>query len=175
MNAAIPFFETPRLILRAHRLADLPAYRALWADPIVVRYTAGVPQTAEEVWHRYLRSHGHWGVMGYGYWAVEEKDSGGMVGEVGFADLHRQITPSLDGMPEAGWILSPAVHGKGYATEAIRAIHEWAHGHFGPVRTCCIISPDNEASIRVAEKTGYREAAHTVYKDHAVIVFHRDP
>lgn len=175
MSCSIPVIETQRLKLRAHTLTDLAAYRALWADPIVVKYTAGVPQTAEDVWHRYLRSQGHWTVMGYGYWAVEEKDSGRMVGEVGFADLHREMTPSLDGMPEAGWIMSPAVHGKGYATEAIRAINDWGNAHFGGARTCCIISPDNEPSIRVAEKTGYREVAHTVYKDHAVIVFHRDP
>jgi RimJ/RimL family protein N-acetyltransferase len=167
--------ETARLKLRAHRLDDLPAYQALWADPIVVRYTAGVPQTAEEVWGRYLRSHGHWSVMGYGYWTVEEKQSGCMIGEVGFADLHREMRPSLDGMPEAGWIMSPATHGNGYATEAVRAIHEWGNAHFGRVRTCCIISPENDASIRVAEKTGYREVAHTLYKDHPVIVFHRDP
>jgi RimJ/RimL family protein N-acetyltransferase len=175
MTSTIPVIETSRLRLRAHRLEDLPAYQALWADPIVVRYTAGVPQTPEDVWHRYLRSRGHWAVMGYGYWAVEEKDSGRMVGEAGFADLHRDMTPSLDGMPEAGWIMSPAVHSKGYATEAIHAIHDWGNAHFGRVRTCCIISPDNEPSVRVAEKTGYREVAHTLYKDHPVIVFHRDP
>lgn len=171
----IPTLETPRLRMRAHRPEDLPAYRALWADPIVVRHTAGVPQTAEEVWGRYLRSHGHWSVMGYGYWAVEEKESGCMIGEVGFADLHREISPSLDGMPEAGWIMSPATHGKGYATEAVHAIHEWGNTHFARARTCCIISPENDASIRVAEKTGYREVAHSLYKDHPVIVFHRDP
>ena len=78
-------------------------------------------------------------------------------------------------MPEAGWILSPEFHGKGYATEAVRAIHDWGNGHFGRVRTCCIISPENEPSLRVAQKTGYREIAQTVYHDHPVIVLHRDP
>ena len=174
MNS-IPVIETPRLRLRAHRLDDLPAYQALWADPIVVQFTAGVPQTAEEVWQRYLRSSGHWAVLGYGYWAVEEKEGGRMVGEVGFADLHREMSPSLDGMPEAGWIMSPTVHGKGYATEAVQAIHDWGNAHFGRVRTCCIISPENEPSLRIAQKTGYREIAQTIYHDHPVIVLHRDP
>ena len=77
-------------------------------------------------------------------------------------------------MPEIGWILGSFVHGQGYATEAVRAIHAWGGARFGDVRTCCIISPENDASIRVAEKTGYREVAQTLYRDHPVIVFHRD-
>jgi RimJ/RimL family protein N-acetyltransferase len=175
MPSKVPVVETPRLRLREHRIADLDAYNALWADPVVVQYTVGVPQTPEECWSRYLRAHGHWAVAGYGYWMVEEKATGRFVGEVGFADLHRAINPSLDGMPEAGWIISPAFHGKGYATEAVRAIHEWGYEHFGPVRTCCIISPENEPSLRVAQKIGYRDIAQTIYHDHPVIVLHRDP
>lgn len=172
---SIPTVETERLILRAHRREDLADYAALWADPMVIRYTTGVPQTIEESWRRLLFARGHWAVMEHGYWAVEEKGSGRFLGEVGFADLHREMRPSLEGMPEAGWIISPAFHSKGYATEAVNAIHAWGGRHFGPKRTCCIISPENDPSIRVAEKTGYREVAHTLYKDHAVIVFHRDP
>ena len=175
MPSKVPVIETPRLRLREHRIEDLDAYNALWADPIVVQYTVGVPQTPEECWSRYLRAHGHWAVAGYGYWMVEEKDTGRFVGEVGFADLHRAISPSLDGMPEAGWIISPAFHGKGYGTEAVRAIHEWGNEHFGRVRTCCIISPENEPSLRVAQKMGYRDIAQTIYHDHPVIVLHRDP
>jgi RimJ/RimL family protein N-acetyltransferase len=172
---SIPIVETERLILRAHRREDLADYAALWADPAVIRYTTGVPQTLEESWRRLLFARGHWAVMDHGYWAVQEKGSARFVGEVGFADLHRDMRPSLEGMPEAGWIVSPAFHGSGYATEAVRAIHAWGEKRFGGARTCCIISPENDPSIRVAEKTGYREVAHTLYKDHAVIVFHRDP
>ncbi len=175
MDSKIPTIETPRLRLREHRQDDLAAYSALWADPIVVLHTVGVPQTPEECWGRFLRAHGHWAVVGYGYWVVEEKDTGRFIGEIGFADLHRDISPSLDGMPEAGWIISPEFHGKGYATEAVQAMHEWGNKYFGRIRTCCIISPENDASIRVAEKTGYKEVAHTLYKEHPVIVFHRDP
>ena len=67
----IPTLETPRLMLREHRLEDLHAYNALWSNPVVVRHTVGVPQTPEECWSRYLRAHGHWAVNGYGYWMVE--------------------------------------------------------------------------------------------------------
>lgn len=171
---SIPVIETARLVLREHRKTDLPAYAALWADPVVVRHTSGVPQTLEESWRRLLFARGHWAVMKHGYWVVTERGSGRFVGEVGFADLHRDMRPSLEGMPEAGWIISPEFHGRGHATEAVNAIHAWGEKHFGRKRTCCIISPENDASIRVAEKTGYREVAQALYRDHPVIVFHRD-
>lgn len=172
---SIPILETARLILREHRRSDLPEYAALWADPVVVRYTTGVPQSQEESWRRMLMARGHWELNGYGYWAVEDKKNGRLVGEAGFAEFHRDMKPSLEGMPEIGWIVASSAHGRGYATEAVRAIHAWGDAHLPAARTCCIISPENDASIRVAEKTGYREVAHTLYRDHPVIVFHRDP
>ena len=171
----VPILETERIILREHRKQDLPAYKALWADPAVVRYTTGLPQTEEESWRRVLMARGHWAVNGYGYWVLEDRTSGKLIGEAGFAEFHRALRPSLNGMPEIGWILASQVHGKGLATEAVNAIHAWGDANFESARTCCIISPENQASIRVAEKTGYHEVAHTIYRDHPVIVFHREP
>lgn len=55
----VPILETERLRLRAHRLDDFAASAAMWADPIVTRYTVGKPQTSEEVWSRLLRYIGH--------------------------------------------------------------------------------------------------------------------
>jgi RimJ/RimL family protein N-acetyltransferase len=74
----------------------------------------------------------------------------------------------------AGWVLAGDTHGKGYATEAAGAAIAWGETHFGPVRTACIIAPENAPSIRVAEKCGYREFQRTTYKDNATIMFVRD-
>jgi RimJ/RimL family protein N-acetyltransferase len=63
---SIPVIETARLILREHRKSDLPAYAALWADPLVVRHTSGVAQTLEESWRRLLFARGHWAVTEHG-------------------------------------------------------------------------------------------------------------
>jgi len=172
-SVEIPILETPRLRLRGHRADDLDACCSLWADPEVVRHTTGKLQTREEVWSRILRYIGHWALLRYGFWALEEKDGGSFIGEVGFADFKRTLDPPLGDTPEIGWILISSAHGKGYATEAVRAVVSWGDEHFGAVRTACLIHPENAASIRVAEKCGYREYARSRYKEHDVILLER--
>jgi RimJ/RimL family protein N-acetyltransferase len=169
----ISVIETARLTLRGHRLADFSDCVAMWADPIVTRHIGGKPFSEEDAWARFLRYAGHWLLLGFGYWAIEEKDSGSFVGELGFADYKRDITPSLKGTPELGWALAASAHGKGYAKEAVRAVLTWGEAHFASARTVCIIHPENLASIRVAEKCGYKEFQRTTYKSHATIIFHR--
>jgi len=169
-RSTAPLLATPRLRLRPHRADDLDAAAMLWADPAVTRFIQGRPQTREEVWARLLRYAGHWAWLGYGYWVVER--DGQYVGEVGLADFRRAMEPPLS-VPELGWALSPAVHGQGYATEALRAVLAWADAALPHEETACIVAPDNFASLRVAEKLGYRPSARTTYKGEATVVFRR--
>lgn len=114
-----PTLVTERLRLDAHRLDDFESLAALWADPLVVRYIGGTPRDREDS-GRLMRYAGHWALLGYGNWAVRDKQSGEYLGSIGFFDGLRDITPALDA-PEMGWTLVSSAHGKGYATEALRA------------------------------------------------------
>ena len=172
---AIPEIDTERLTLRGHRVEDLADCLAMWTDPGVTRYITGRPSTREEVWGRLVRYVGHWALLGFGCWVVREKATGRFVGEVGFSNYERELKPPFGDAPEAGWVLAPAAMGKGYATEALGAAIAWVGAHFGPVRTVCMISPDNAHSLRVAEKCGYREFARTEYHGSATILFERMP
>ncbi len=172
---AVPRLTTERLTLRGHTVADFDESAAMWADPDVTRYISGRPNTPEEAWTRLLRYVGHWALLGFGYWVVRETATNRFVGEVGLVDYRRDIVPSLDGAPEAGWVLSPAAHGRGFATEAVRAVLTWGESRFGDVRTVCLIHPDNLRSIRVAEKCGYREHVRTTHRDQPTIIFERPP
>ena len=169
----VPLIETERLRLRAHRAEDHAGCLAIWSDPEVVRYIGGRPFTTEEVWKRLLQYVGLWSLLGYGYWAVEEKHSGRYIGDIGFADFRRDMQPSLQGMLEFGWVLAPQVHGNGYASEAVAAIAAWSQAHRPELRVVCIISPENLPSIRVAEKAGFRLWQQTVYHDSPTLVFTR--
>ena len=122
---------------------------------------------------RLLRNVGHWSLLGFGYWVVEEKASGRIVGEIGFSELKREIEPSFEGVPEAGWVLAPDAHGKGFATEAVKAILAWGEKQFAGGPTACIISPENTPSIRLAGKFGFRELARTTYHGEPTLQFER--
>jgi RimJ/RimL family protein N-acetyltransferase len=172
-DAAVPVIETERLRLRAHRADDYATCVAIWSDPEVVRYIGGRAFTSEEVWRRLLQYRGMWSLLGYGYWAVEEQDSGRYIGDVGHADLRRDLQPSLQGMLECGWVLAPQAHGKGYASEAVAAACGWADAQYPERRVVCIIAPENQASIRVAEKAGFRLWCESTYHDSPTLVFNR--
>lgn len=167
-----PRLETERLVLRAHTLDDVPRTLSLWGDPaVVVDFILPTPATEEESWGRFLRYAGHWRLLGYGYWMVETHD-GAFVGEVGFANARRAIDPPLNG-PEGGWVLTPSAHGKGYATEAVRAALAWLEETHAPPQTVCIIQPDNVASIKVAQKLGYAQTGLVTYRGGPTSVYTR--
>jgi RimJ/RimL family protein N-acetyltransferase len=172
-SASATILETARLRLRPQQAGDLPATWSLWSSPEVVRHISGKPSTREEAWARLLRNAGHWAFMGYGPWAVERLDTGEYIGEVGFFNLERDLEPGFDGLPEMGWVLCPAAHGQGFATEAVLAALAWADANFDQRGTACIISPENTASIRVAKKGGFREKTTGLYRDSPALLFER--
>jgi RimJ/RimL family protein N-acetyltransferase len=170
-----PIIETERLRLRPHQVSDFADCVAMWSDPAITRYTIGEPSPPQRTWLRLLAYRGHWALLGFGYWAVEEKSTGRYIGEMGFAEFKRAIQPSLGGMPELGWALISQAHGKGYATEGLRAAVAWGDDHFGLIRTACIIHPENHLSFRVADKLGYKELPGTSKDGNKEIVLVRSP
>ena len=170
----VPTVETARLRLRASRPSDLAGYAAMLADAEAVRFVGGHVFTREESWRKLLAIPGLWFLLGYGYWAVEEKESGAYLGQVGFADFKRDMIPSIEGIPEMGWMLVPHAQGRGFATEAILGALGWADGGGLPGREiAAIIDPDNLASIRVAEKAGFAVREDASYHGEPILLLRR--
>lgn len=156
----IPVLETERLILRGHGHADFPAFAAMRTDPVVMRFLGkGDLLDEEESWMRFQIIIGHWQLKGFGTWAIQERAGGALIGSIGFTDKKRPSSHPASGAPEMGWSLASSAHGKGYASEALRAALGWGRDFFGPARVVCVISDGNEASIRLAEKHGFRQFA----------------
>ncbi|WP_454848952.1 GNAT family N-acetyltransferase [Rhizobium binxianense] len=168
--ADIPTLTTERLVLRPHALGDFEEHAALWCDEDVVRFIGSTPSTREQSWGRMLRMAGMWHHMGFGFLAIEEKETGRFVGEAGFLEGRRDMKPSIEGTLETGWVLFPSAHGKGYATEALKALIAWAEAHFPEKPMTCIIHPDNAASLRVAAKLGFRESARADYNGDVILL-----
>jgi RimJ/RimL family protein N-acetyltransferase len=171
----IPRIETPRLILRGRRLEDFDSYAAMWADAEGVRYAAGQPQSREDSWLRFGRAAGLWLLTGYGPFAVEERKTGRLVGDVGPADYGRDISPPLAGKPEFGWVIARDCWGQGYAREATAAALAWAEDKFPETAFSCIIDPENRPSLALAARFGFREIARSVYKGKSLVVLERAP
>jgi RimJ/RimL family protein N-acetyltransferase len=152
---AAPTLETPRLILRGWRSEDLAPYAAMMADPGTVRFITakGQPYSERETWREIALIIGHWQLLGYGLFVVEERASGAFLGRVGPLE-----PPGYPGF-EIAWSLAPAARGKGYAQEAARAAIDWSFTRFPLDRIISLIHPDNAASQRVAIGLGERRTA----------------
>lgn len=145
---SVPILETERLILRQFREDDFPVYEGLAADPDVMRYLGGKTMTQVEAWRHMAFMVGHWTLRGYGYFALEEKQSGEFIGRAGFTN------PT--GWPgfELGWTVAPAHQRRGFAFEAAERLLRFAFEDLDKSHVISLIHKDNTPSRRVAEKLG---------------------
>lgn len=164
--------ETPRLVMRPPTRDDLADSLTLWTDMRVLRHLSGKPNTREEVWQRLLRYAGMWHLLGFGFWIVRDRATGRFLGEIGFLDGCRDLSPPITDT-EMGWSLVPEAQGQGLAGEAVRAGLSWYAGRFGHERIVCLIHPDNAPSLRLADRCGFEEYARTTYKDQPGVLLAR--
>lgn len=148
----IPILVTERLRLRSFRRSDFDDYAALNADPEVLRHLGSGAETWDRgrSWRHMAFLLGHWQLRGVGMWAVEHRETGAFVGTVGFS-----VPEGWPGF-ELAWTLARRWWGHGYATEAAQAALAHAFTVWQEDRVISLISPENRASIRVAERIGER-------------------
>lgn len=139
----LPVLETERLILRHYKSSDLERYYEMMADPDVTRYLlSGKPMSRHEAWRSIATMAGHWMLNGFGQWALEDKSSGLFIGRAGF--LKPEGWPAI----EAGWTLHLDAWGKGYATEAAKAVIHYGFEVMNLDRIISLIQPDNQPQLK---------------------------
>jgi RimJ/RimL family protein N-acetyltransferase len=175
MSIDIPTIETDRFRLRAPERRDFDAYAAMFGDQNVTRHIGGgEPRSRNESWLRFTSGIGLWRVLGYGYWVFAEKDSDEPMGNGGLAYFNRGLA-MLEGVPEAGWVISPRWWGRGAATEIVSGILHWADGALPDPEIRCIIDADNSASQGVALKTGFRRIGEEAFPNGNVVGVYARP
>lgn len=143
--------KTERLILRHVTLDDVEAIQQCILDPrvyeMVARIPANQPRKATEDW---ISNHatGRKSNTDYVYAITSEYKFIGLIG------LHRETTSDLF---EIGYWVSPEAWGKGYATEAGKALLLNLEATMGTQKTVSGYFSDNPASGRVLEKLGYNK------------------
>ena len=140
--------ETERLLLRQFEDDDWHDLHAYYSDAASMKYTIGRELTEGETWRTMSGMIGHWQLRGYGPYAEVEKASNTVLGPVGF--WYPNDWPS----PEIKWGLAPAYWGKGFASEAARAVQAAGLNHLPEIRLISLIHPDNGPSIRLAKAVG---------------------
>ncbi len=143
--------ETPRLILRQWRAEDAPLFARINGDPLIMQYMPRVlpPKDSDKLVKRF---DDHFSKHGYGMYAVESRESGVFMGTVGLqhVDFKVPFAPAV----EVAWRLDYEFWGQGYATEAARAVADFAFNDLKLKEIVAFTVHDNTRSIHVMEKLG---------------------
>ncbi len=141
--------ETERLILREiDPERDFDDWAKAMADENTVRYLGSKPMSRIQAWRNMAMMIGHRAIRGYGFFSVENKQTGDWVGRVG--PWYPEGWPE----PEVGWTIAPGHLRRGYGFEAARASIDYVFNTLGWSRVIHVIFEGNEASIALAEKLG---------------------
>ncbi len=149
--------QTERLILRRVRMEDAEAIHAYRSLPEQLRWQPEERHTVEEI-RKFLEPHiaavlgtpDSWLAL-----AITIRDTGQVIGDIGIhfpEKKHYEV--------ELGIAMHPAYHGKGYATEAMRALMGYAFDTLGKHRVYASVDPSNAASIALVERLGFRREGH---------------
>ncbi len=157
--------ETDRLLMRMWRNEDFEPYLELCSDLEVMRFLGGKALDRYECWRHMGFMVGHWHLLGFGPWAVEEKATGSFVGRVGF--LNPEGWPGF----ELGWTLARKFWGRGYASEAASRALRYAFDVLDKDHVISLIDPKNTNSIKVAERLGEKVEGKTELLGHDVLVY----
>ncbi|UUL77289.1 GNAT family N-acetyltransferase [Pseudarthrobacter sp. Fe7] len=149
--------RTERLVLRRFGGGDLDAFHAYHSLPETARFLPGPAKTYTQSMERVGR-YANFAFEKEGDWvalAIEAVDEPGLLGEVVLKWL-----PGM-GQGEVGWTLAPAARGRGYGTEAARAVLRLGFEDLGMHRIEARLDELNHASAALCGRLGMRlEARH---------------
>ncbi|WNP36160.1 GNAT family N-acetyltransferase [Enterobacter kobei] len=162
--------ETERLKLEPYKDSHYEGLRVMDNDPGVMRYiNKGIVKTPEETWENIRRVQTRWQKYGFSWWAIREKSSGAIIGAACLQHL-----ANVEGAPlEIGWQLVPKQNGKGYATEAAKAIIDFASEQIGSTYLVAVAVADSEniPSQRVMQRLGMTYKALEQHYDVPCVVY----
>lgn len=152
--------ETSSLIIRELSNRDLPALVRILQEPSVAKYVPDSKRTLAE-WESfhsaYISNAYHF--RGYGLWGVFEKRTGELIGRCGLEDC-TDYTEDKDAFsfdaPEIGYLFDEAFRGRGYATQAVATVCEYAKNRLGLQHVYAVIAEDNIRSLKLAIRIGMK-------------------
>ena len=159
---------TERLILRTFQEQDWRDLFVLYSDAEATKYTLRRVLNEDDTWRTMAGFIGHWQLRGYGPYAVEEKASGTVLGNIG--PWYPHAWPE----PEIMWSLARPFWGKGFAREAARAVKQMAHQTLPDIRFISLIDKNNIRSKKLAETLGAKFEREILFKEHRAYVYRHE-
>lgn len=146
LTVSVPHLHTERLTLREYRVEDFD----LFADHLLDAESSAHLGSADRqtAWRIFSSHAGLWLLNGAGWWSIEDRQTGQLVGTVG-AFFRYEST-----VMEMGWNTYRAFWGKGIANEAAAAVLHYAFEVRHEPKVRALIASGNESSRRVAERLG---------------------
>ena len=152
LTITIPRLTTARLLLREFRAADFDGYAENMADPEATKFLSGTVDR-RTAWRMFLAAAGSWVLQGAGWWSVEVRETGEVVGDVGA--FVRDTSPDF----EIGWTLYRRFWGQGFAIEAAKAALAFTLEGHRAKRVIAHITAANTASVAVSQRLGMKYEA----------------
>jgi ribosomal-protein-alanine N-acetyltransferase len=146
-----PTLLTRRLRLRPFRTGDSQALHQLYGDAENLRYWGTDPSPSPERTRTMVRWHLGYRPRNYVLWAIEETKSRRLVGMINY---HRRDL--RENRVDVGWLILPELQGKGYMTEAGRALLRHLFDDLGVHKVEALIRKENKPSAALAKRLGFR-------------------
>ncbi|MFJ4281450.1 GNAT family N-acetyltransferase [Streptomyces massasporeus] len=138
------------LVLRPWRAGNAPAVYEVFQDPVMHQWHARAADSVAEAGDWIQAWHQEWEGEREAHWAVADAESGELVGRVALRELRLD-----DGTAEVAYWTAPQTRGRGVAARATTALTRWALDEIGFHRLELLHAVRNEASCRVAARTGF--------------------
>ena len=165
-TTSVPRLQTERLTLREYRRSDFDLFSDHLVNPESSAHLGSADR--QTAWRIFTSHAGLWLIDGAGWWAIEDKQTGQLVGSVG-AFFREQST-----VMEMGWNTYRAFWGKGIANEAAAAVLNYVFEVRREQKVRALISSGNESSRRVAERLGMTYEMETELNGKAVNSYMRE-
>ncbi|MDA8497101.1 MULTISPECIES: GNAT family N-acetyltransferase [unclassified Citrobacter] len=136
--------STPRLTLSLYQLADWPFFQRLRENPDVMRFMGDIAPTKDTrlLFARRLSARHTF--------VIREHNNTAQLGDIGL-----QISHLYPQEADIGYAITPRAQGKGIASEAVRAVCDYAFQQAGVTAINAYVLAGNTGSIRILEKTGF--------------------
>ena len=162
--------STARLRLEPFDMSHLDGLHEMNADPEVMRYISGQPETREETIAAIERVQQRWREFGYSWWSFLDRANGQVVGAGCIQNLRRTRSPSPDrACPlEIGWRLRRDRWHQGLASEAAVAMATFAFGTLAAPELYAVCDADNAASAAVMRRLGMDDVGMDTWYGHSL-------